>query len=48
MSVPSGSHTHPVVIHLKPGTYKELIYIQREKCFFRLVGEDPANHRHHL
>ena len=42
MSVPSGSRARPVVIHLKPGTYKELIYIQREKCFFRLVGEDPA------
>ncbi|MGA2241637.1 MAG: pectinesterase family protein [Verrucomicrobiota bacterium] len=42
MSVPSGSRTNPVVIHLKPGTYKELIYIQREKRFFRLVGEDPA------
>jgi len=42
MSVPSGSRTNPVVIHLKPGTYKELIYVQREKRFFRLVGEDPA------
>jgi pectinesterase len=29
------------VIHIKPGTYKELIYIQHEKRFFRLVGEDP-------
>jgi pectinesterase len=42
MSVPSGHRTNPVVIHLKPGTYKELIYVQREKRFFRLVGEDPA------
>src|ERR1035441_8187853 len=41
MSVPSGSRTNPVVIRLKPGTYKELIYVQREKRFFRLVGEDP-------
>jgi pectinesterase len=41
MSVPSGSRTNPVVIHLKPGTYKELIYVQREKRFFHLVGEDP-------
>jgi pectinesterase len=41
MSVPSGTRTNPVVIHLKPGTYKELVYIQREKRFFRLVGEDP-------
>jgi pectinesterase len=40
MSVPSGSPTKPVVIHIKPGTYKELIYIQHEKRFFRFVGED--------
>ena len=43
MSVPSGSNTNPVIIHIKPGTYKELIYIQREKRFFKLVGENPAN-----
>src|SRR5437667_11787350 len=40
MSVPSGSPAKPVVIHIKPGVYKELIYIQREKRFFRLIGED--------
>src|SRR5207253_3535040 len=27
MSVPSGSRTKPVVIHIKPGVYRELIYI---------------------
>jgi len=42
MSVPSGSAANPVVIHIKPGTYKELIYIQHEKRFFRLVGEDAG------
>ncbi len=42
MSVPAGSCTNPVIIHLKPGTYKELIYVQREKRFFKLVGDDPA------
>jgi pectinesterase len=42
MSVPSGGRTNPVIIHLKPGIYKELIYVQREKRFFRLTGEDPA------
>jgi pectinesterase len=42
MSVPAGSAAKPVVIHIKPGTYKELIYIQHEKRFFRLVGEDAA------
>jgi pectinesterase len=40
MSVPSGSAANPVVIQIKPGTYKELIYIQHEKRFFRLIGED--------
>ncbi len=40
MSVPSGSASNPVVIHIKPGIYKELIYIQHEKRFFHLVGED--------
>jgi pectinesterase len=43
MAVPSGSSNNPVVIHIKPGTYKELIYIQREKCFFKLFGENPTN-----
>ena len=43
MSVPSGSRTNPVVIHLKPGIYKELIYVQREKRFFKLVGESATN-----
>src|SRR5437868_2349831 len=40
MAVPAGSPDNPVIIHIKPGTYKELIYIQREKRFFRLVGEN--------
>jgi pectinesterase len=43
MSVPSGSRENPVVIHIAPGTYRELIYIQREKSFFRLVGANPTN-----
>ena len=43
MSVPSGSRAKPVVIHLAPGTYQELIYLQREKSFFKLVGENPTN-----
>src|SRR4051794_13783414 len=40
MSIPDGQADRPVVIRIKPGTYKELIYVQREKRFFRLVGED--------
>jgi len=43
MAVPSGSRDNPVVIHIAPGTYKELIYIQREKRFFRLVGGNATN-----
>ena len=43
MAVPSGSRENPVVIHIRPGFYQELIYVQREKCFFRLVGENPTN-----
>lgn len=42
MSVPSGSPTAPVVIRIKPGVYRELVYIQHEKRYFRLVGEDAA------
>ncbi len=43
MAVPSGSRENPVVIHIAPGVYKELIYIQREKRFFKLVGENATN-----
>ena len=42
MSVPAATAESPVVIRIKPGTYRELIYLQREKRFFRLVGEDAA------
>src|SRR5215510_481045 len=42
MSVPAGTAQKPVVIHIRPGIYKELIYIQHEKRFFRLVGEDAT------
>ena len=43
MSVPDGTRETPVIIHIKPGTYKELIYIQREKRFFKLVGDNATN-----
>src|SRR5438309_8088392 len=36
------SHDQPWVIYIKAGTYKELIYVQREKRFIKLVGEDAA------
>jgi pectinesterase len=41
MSVPAGTPQHPVVIHIKPGVYKELVYVQHEKRCFRFVGDDP-------
>ena len=43
MSVQMGTRENPVVIHIAPGAYQELIYIQREKRFFKLVGENPTN-----
>jgi pectinesterase len=42
MAVPAGGPASPVVIRIKPGRYRELVYVQREKRFFRLVGEDAA------
>jgi pectinesterase len=43
MAVPLGTRTNPVVIHIAPGVYKELIYIQREKRYFKLIGQSPTN-----
>ena len=42
MSVPAATADSPVIIRIKPGTYRELIYLQREKRFFRLIGEDAT------
>ena len=36
----SADPANPWVIRVKPGTYQERVYIQREKRFLRLVGED--------
>jgi pectinesterase len=36
------SPAHPAIIRVKPGTYKELIYVQREKRYVRLVGDDAG------
>ncbi len=41
MSVPDGGATNQVFIRIKPGTYKELIYVQHEKRFFHLIGDNP-------
>ena len=38
----SACATNPCIVHVKPGMYKELIHVQREKGFVHLVGEDAA------
>ena len=38
----TASASNPWIIRIKNGTYKELIYAQREKRFVRLVGEDAS------
>jgi pectinesterase len=43
MAAPQGvpGPTRPWVIAVKPGVYKELIYVQQERNWIKLVGEDP-------
>jgi pectinesterase len=43
MAVPAGSAANPVIIHLRPGQYQELVYVQREKRHFHLVGDNATN-----
>lgn len=42
MAAPYRASRPPWVIHVKPGIYQERLYVQRERGFIRLVGEDPA------
>jgi pectinesterase len=37
----TSSASSPWTIHVMPGTYREIVYVQREKRFVRLVGNDP-------
>ena len=37
----TSSHAAPWTIKVRSGTYHELVYIQREKHFVRLLGADP-------
>jgi len=39
----TGTASKPTIIQIRPGAYKEILYIQREKRFLRLVGESPTN-----
>ena len=41
MAAPTGTAERPSLIRIRPGTYRELLYVQREKRFLRLVGQDP-------
>ncbi len=34
------STSNQVFIHIKPGTYKQAVYVQREKRYVHLLGED--------
>ena len=36
------SESNRWVILIKPGTYREIVYVQREKQFVTLAGEDPV------
>jgi pectinesterase len=38
----TSSASAPWTIRVRAGTYRERVYVQREKRFVRLVGEDPA------
>ncbi len=37
----SSSAVAPWTIHVRQGNYHEIVYVQREKHFVRLVGDDP-------
>jgi pectinesterase len=38
----TSSATSPWTIRVRPGIYHEIVYVQREKHFVRLVGDDPS------
>ncbi len=40
-SPPGVDAAHPWVIHIKPGTYREVVAAQHEKRFVTLLGDDP-------
>lgn len=42
MAAPYHASGPPWIIQIKPGTYHERVYVQRERGYLRLVGEDPA------
>ena len=44
-AAPTGTRTQPTTIRVRPGTYREVLYVQREKRFLRLLGEEPGKTR---
>jgi pectinesterase len=40
-AAPSGRPGRPWIIHVRPGAYRERLYVQRETRFLALVGDDP-------
>lgn len=44
-AVPTGRPDAPVTILVRSGTYREIVYIQREKRFLRIIGEDASTTR---
>ena len=40
LAAPTATRDRPWVIYVKAGTYRERLYVQREKRFLALVGED--------
>lgn len=41
MAAPYRTSRPTWIIHIKPGTYQECLYIQRERGYLKLVGDDP-------
>ena len=42
LKIAMGEPERPATIYVKPGIYRERVYVQREKRHVRLIGEDPA------
>ena len=42
LAAPTATRERPWVIYVKAGTYRERLYVQREKRFLALVGEDAG------
>lgn len=41
--IATGTQDRPATLYLRRGVYRELVYVQREKRYLRIVGEDPAS-----